>query len=692
MAEAPADLLIEGRIATLRGAAGFGWVEAIAIRAGRVLAAGSRTEVAALATAGTRHWQLPASLAVMPSFTDAHLHCASAALGADQPDLNGLDRAGVAAVIAEAHLARLEGGDPDGWLLGHGWTFTDLGDRPDASWLDEAAPGRPVALWSHDHHSRWLSARAIQVAGLAAFGDPQSGRIERDAEGRPTGVMYEAAAGLVDTFVPAPTMSDLDWAVGAYARTLAELGVTSVHDPGPVAPDPKLEGGPLHYREMARGGHLPLRVMASVREDQLERAIEIGFRTGGTVEGDERGRYRDGWLKLFSDGALGSRTAALLAPYETDDLAGPPPAGAAGLPLRTRDQLAEAAGRAAEAGIASEIHAIGDGAVRTVLDVIEALPSVPAARHRVEHAQLIDPADIARFGTLGIPASVQPSHLLSDAGAMRTSWGERAATAFPLAALDATGAMLPFGTDAPVESPDPWRGIAAAVTRRGPDWAAHDAFYPEQAIGLERALRAACLDGPRSAGVADQGHLEAGARADLLVVPGRAVRDAGRSRRARRTRPQATLLDGEVVYRTPTSSSRRPVLARGPALAALDRHAPASDQPVALSLFHLRLEATIQLPRGSDLLGRRPEAGGQPGQERRTERGRLGHLRALHGHAQDVRLELQQRIVHGRSTVHTQGTDLDRRHRAPSTRARRSPGRPWHPRWRARCPRCRCRR
>ncbi len=551
MAEPRADLLIEGRIATLMGTSGFGWVESVAIADGRVLAAGDRIEVAALSSAGTRHWQLPPKLAVMPSFTDAHMHCASAALAAEQPDLNSLDRHGVEQAIASAHRSRLEEGDPDGWLLGHGWTFDALGERPDARWLDEAAPGRPVALWSHDHHSRWLSARAIQIAGLAATGDPSSGRIERDAEGRPTGIMFEAAAGLVDAFIPAPAMSDVDWAVGAYARRLAELGVTSVHDPGHVAPDPELTGGPVHYREMARGGHLPLRVMASVREDQLERAIEIGFRTGRTVEGDERGRYRDGWLKLFSDGAVGSRTAALLAPYEGSDPAAPPPDRASGIPLRSHEQLAEVAGRAAENGIASEIHAIGDAAVRTVLDVIEGLPAVPDAMHRVEHAQLVHPHDVARFAALGIPASVQPCHLLSDVDVMRTAWGERCATAFPLADLDASGALLPFGTDAPVEPPDPWRNIAAAVARRGAGWDTAATFYAEQAIGLDRALRGATLDGPISARVEDQGHLGPGARADLLVVPADMFEAPDDADVLEHTRPQATLLDGEVVYRTP---------------------------------------------------------------------------------------------------------------------------------------------
>jgi hypothetical protein len=134
---------------------------------------------------------------------------------------------------------------------------------------------------------------------------------------------------------------------------------------------------------------------------------------------------------------------------------------------------------------------------------------------------------------------------------MRTSWGDRSATAFPLAALEASGALLPFGTDAPVESADPWPGIAAAVTRRGPGWAVTDAFYPEQALSLERALRGACLDGPRSAHVDDQGHLEPGARADLVVVPAAIFDEPADPDVLATSRPQATLLDGEVVYRAP---------------------------------------------------------------------------------------------------------------------------------------------
>jgi predicted amidohydrolase YtcJ len=187
---------------------------------------------------------------------------------------------------------------------------------------------------------------------------------------------------------------------------------------------------------------------------------------------------------------------------------------------------------------------------------------VSGALHRVEHAQLVDPADVARFASLGVAASVQPCHLLSDAPAIRRAWGSRSRFAFPLADLDRAGTLLPFGTDAPVEPADPWPGIAVAVTRRGPGWPDRDAFHREQAISLARALRAACLDGPRSAHVADQGHLGVGARADLVVLPGAAfdgtagIGSGGMpleelGERLRTLRPLVTVLDGQPVWRAP---------------------------------------------------------------------------------------------------------------------------------------------
>ncbi len=455
----PVDLIVSGRIATLAGSTGFGWAEGLAVSGGRVVAVGTQDDLDALAGRATVRWRLRPGLVVTPSLTDAHLHLALAALAAGQPDLNGLDLAGVAAAVSAAHHRLLGLGDATGWLLGHGWSFDLLGGRPDAGLLDEAAPGRPVALWAHDHHSRWLSSAAITLAGIAGLMDPPSGRIERDQHGAPTGIMVEHAAGLVDGSIPVPSAAAVEEAITSYAHDLARLGVTSVHDPGGVAPDPELRSGPTLYRALAGAGRLPLRVMACIREEQLERAIEAGFRTGRGEEEPVTGRYRDGWLKLFSDGALGSRTAALLEPYESDDPAGPPPGGLTGMPLRDGAQLAALAHRAAEAGIASQIHAIGDGAVRTVLDVLDGLPTVAGAWHRVEHAQLVHPSDQGRFAARGVAASVQPCHLLSDAPAIVAAWGGRSRYAFPLAHLDRAGTLLPFGTDAPVEPADP--GVAS---------------------------------------------------------------------------------------------------------------------------------------------------------------------------------------------------------------------------------------
>lgn len=562
-----AELVIVGRIATLAGEQGFGWAEALALRGGRVAAVGSVADIEGLVGPATQRWRLGRDRVVAPSLCDAHLHLEAAALAAGQLDLTGLDAAAAQALVSAAHAERLFRGDTDGWILGHGWSFAALGAHPSAAWLDEAAPGRPVVLWAHDHHSRWLSSRAVQLAGLATREDPAAGRIERDDDGRPTGILYEAAAGLPDAVIPPPDHATVDTAIGAFARTLAQLGVTSVHDPGGLAPDPSLSRGPVLYRDMARLGRLPLRVTASVREEQLERAIEMAFRSGQPIapdpagvtapgesdtaaDGRALGRYRDGWLKLFTDGALGSRTASLLAPYETYERAGPPPGGPTGMALRTPERLLELTRAAAEAGIASQLHAIGDAAVRTALDVLAATPAVSGVGHRIEHAQLVHPEDLARFTAHGVAASVQPCHLLTDAAAMAAAWGSRTATAFPLAALEATGALVAYGTDAPVEPPDPWPAIAAAVTRRGADWPPSGAFHPEQAVGLDQALRSACLTGPRSAGRSDEGHLQPGARADLIVLPGAAFDGPPDAALLAGLRPLATLLDGEVVHST----------------------------------------------------------------------------------------------------------------------------------------------
>ncbi len=556
-----ADLVIVGRIATLGGEQGFGWVDALAIRAGRIVAAGTRHEVEGLAGAGGRVWRLAASQAVLPGLTDSHLHLATAAIASQELDLGGAgERPGIFAAVRTAHEALDAAGDADGWLLGHGWSLDRLGDWPTAADLDVLAPGRPVALWSHDHHGRWVSSVALRLAGIReGTPDPQGGMIRRDPGGLATGILHEHAAKLVSVAVPEPDTARLAAAVASYASSLARLGVIAVHDPGEMSDDPGIRRGPSLYRGLAESGALSLRVASSVRPEQLALAIERGFRSGQTAVAEDAGdpravrlaqRYRAGWLKLFADGSLGSRSAALLEPYESGS--GTPVGGPAGMLLAPPEWLRERAATAGGSGIAAQIHGIGDAAVRSALDILQALPRIAGGiRHRVEHAQLVHPADLPRFGAAGIAASVQPVHLVGDAPVARMAWGDRIRWSFPIRSLAAGGALIAFGTDAPVESPDPWPGIAMAVTRDSSTWAAGvgEGFVGES-IDLARAIRAACLDPALTAGEDDRGRLVLGHRADLVVVPAEMLDEGAVADGALGSgRPLATMLDGEVVYR-----------------------------------------------------------------------------------------------------------------------------------------------
>ncbi|MBX3029247.1 MAG: amidohydrolase [Chloroflexi bacterium] len=544
-----ADLVIEGAIATLDGPTGLGWVDAIAIGGGRVLATGRAADVVPLVDAGTRTWRLPPHLAVVPGITDAHLHLGMAARAATNLDLGGVEgREAVLDTIRATHRS-LPG---DAWLEGHGWSLDTFGGWPTAADLATVAPGRLVALWSHDHHARWVSTPVLELLSARDLLPADQALIRRDERGAPTGLLHEAAAALVEPLLPAWDSARRIAALTGYATTLAALGITGVHDPGDLGDDDDLDDGPFLVRSLAAAHRLPLRVTASVRERQLDAAIAAGWRTGeGSGLGDDR--YRAGWLKLFTDGSLGSRSAALLAPYEPDDPRGRPVGGPAGLATMTHDQLRRLGDRATRAGIALQVHAIGDAAVRLALDVLERLPRVPAALHRLEHVQLIDPVDVARFGAATIAASVQPCHLATDADAMRDAWGDRVAATFPLASLDATGALLPLGTDAPVEPPDPWRNLAVAVTRRDAAWPpAHPSVSPTEALTVDRALRAACIDPARTAGRTDLGSLTAGCIADLVVVPVAGLLDPGdRGQHLAATRLLATLIDGEVAWQDP---------------------------------------------------------------------------------------------------------------------------------------------
>jgi predicted amidohydrolase YtcJ len=548
-----------GRVVTLAGASGLGWADGLAIADGRVIATGDEKELGSFRGARTVTWRLGREQVMMPGTSDAHLHLTTAALAAAELDLSDAPgRTAMEERIRDRHDALPEGA----WLLGHGWSIERMGGWPDAALLDRLAPGRPVALWAHDHHSRWASSSALATAAInSSTPDPEGGLIRRDSAGAATGILHEHAAKLLARAIPRPGRDEVAAALDVYAASLARMGVVAAHDPGEMEDDPELRRGPVLYRDLAASGRLPLRVAGSIRPEQVQRAIALGLRSGDVADpidpSDGRAmraasRARVGWLKLFADGALGSRSAALLDDYEVEP-ALKPVGGPRGMLLAPPEVLHERAEQASAAGIAVQIHGIGDAAVRTALDILGGLRAPERGiRHRVEHAQLVHPDDVSRFAALGIAASVQPCHLASDAAGVESAWGKRSAHAFPLAGLAQTGALMPAGTDAPVESPNPWAGIAIAVTRLAPGWAHGRPFHPEQSIDLARSLRAACVDAPLVAGEGDRGRLVPGHRADLIVLPGEVLDEPVRPGGAlEQARPLATLIDGDVAWQDP---------------------------------------------------------------------------------------------------------------------------------------------
>src|SRR5258705_522437 len=304
------------------------------------------------------------------------------------------------------------------------------------------------------------------------------------------------------------------------------------------------------YRRLGARGGLPLRVRVCIREEQLAAAAGGGLRGGDRLSADGE-RARLGWMKLFADGTLASRTAALLDPIETEP-GRPLPAGTErGVFITPPERQAELAGRAADSGIATITHAIGDHAVRAALDALEPTAGRTPLMPRLEHVQLLHPDDRGRFAKSGIAASVQPVHLRADAAAARRLWGDRAErNGYTWRTLVESGAVVAFGTDAPVEPIDPWPGLSMAVTRSDPSWpAGTPPFGPDEALSLERALRAACVAAPLTAGERDRGRLVPGQRADLVVLPIEALIEPVVPGGALATaRPRLVLVDGQVGY------------------------------------------------------------------------------------------------------------------------------------------------
>jgi predicted amidohydrolase YtcJ len=543
-----ASLVIRGRIATLAGADGPAWADAIAIAGGRVVAAGSMDDAVAAVPAGVRLLRLGPDEVAVPGLTDSHLHLVEAAQARSRVQLEDADSVDALVGRVRAAADRM---DAAAWIEGAGWDADRLGRWPTADDLERAAPGRRIALWAHDHHALLASRAALEAAAVGeATPDPAGGVIRRDDRGRPTGVLHEVAARLVAGRIPAPTVDRLRDAMRPLIAELVALGVTAVHDPGGLSEQHGLEGPIAAYRALAAEGELGVRAHPCIRPEQLDAAAQEGIRSGQRLGPDPRDRLRLGWLKTFADGSLGSRTAALLEPLERAPGEPQPPNDGYGVWLTPPRELRAQAARAAAIGIATQIHGIGDAAVRAALDALAPTVGATALVPRIEHTQLVHPDDVPRFAALGIAASFQPVHVRSDAEKARRLWGDRAdAWAYALGPIAATGALIPTGTDAPVEPIDPWPGVACAVTRAAPSWPhGTPPLGPSNAVSLWRSLRAACVDPALSAGEHDRGRLAPGHRADIVVLPAAALEEPVEAGGALwNARPRLVLMDGEVA-------------------------------------------------------------------------------------------------------------------------------------------------
>ncbi len=469
---------------------------------------------------------------LIPGMIDAHGHVMGLGdqlLLLDLSDTNSLDEAlAKIKAYAESH--------PTKWVLGGGWNQEKwkLGRFPTAADLDRVVGDRPVWLQRIDGHAGWGNSRALAAAGITpSTRDPAGGRIERDAKGVPQGVFVDGATALIDKVVPQPTPRERNAAFLAAQDRLLAHGITATADMGTSVDDW------LTYRRMGDLGLLKVRIMSYAHG--VETALAVAGQGPTPWLYDDK--LRMGGIKLYADGALGSRGAWLKADYSDAP-------GQKGLGFLTDDQLLNLMTRGAMDGFQIAVHAIGDRANQQVLDAIEVLSDTykDDRRWRIEHAQIVDPRDLPRFGRLHVIASMQPVHQTSDMTMAEARLGEaRLGGAYAWRTMLQNGVRLAFGSDYPVESPDPWAGWAVSFTRMDANGQPFGGWRPQEAVTREQGW-AGFTTGAAYAGFAEDrlGRLAPGMRADFVIVDRDPLLAAPRDLRA--TQVLETWVGGARVY------------------------------------------------------------------------------------------------------------------------------------------------
>jgi hypothetical protein len=451
---------------------------AVAIADGRIVACGD-SSLRALADRRTQIDDLDGAT-LLPGLTDAHVHFQWTALSLAEIDLFDLPNKEEALSRVAAAAAKAE---PGAWLIGRGWAQGAWpgGAFPTAADLDAVAPNNPVWLRARSGHAAWVNSAPLAAAGItAATPDPEGGTIGRGEDGAPSGILLETAMNLVRNVMPRQDTAQIATLMEEAQRRMWAAGLTGFHD----------FDGPQAFEAMQllqERGALGLRVWKNVNDPFIEHAHRLRLRSGfGNAW------LRLGGLKIFADGALGPLTAAMLAPYENSESEN------LGLVVTDKGRMRVLVSVASAAGFAATIHAIGDRAVRDVLDVYEAvraeerargLPTT-ARRHRIEHVQVIHPDDLGRLAALDVIASMQPIHATSDYEMADKYWGARSALAYNARVQLDQGVQVAFGSDSPIEPFAPLLGIHAAVTRRRADGApGPEGWYPALRLSVDEAVR-----------------------------------------------------------------------------------------------------------------------------------------------------------------------------------------------------------
>lgn len=507
-------------------------LNAVAIKSGRIVAIGSNADILNMAKFGDQIEDFHGDT-LLPGFCDSHLHLQylTASLERINCETETLDQ------CLDLVKDRVEHTLPGNWVLGHGWNHNNwqagYGSLND---LDLITTQHPVYLTHQSLHCGWVNSLTLEICGIHKDSpDPPGGFIGRDPEGNLNGLLFEKALDLIENKLPPITASSLSELLKTTQNYLWQYGITSIHDF-----DGSTSFSALQILDNAN--QLRIRVVKSIPFSSFDSAIQVGLQTGFGSDFLETGS-----LKLFSDGAMGSKTAAMLTPYENEieDL---------GKLLLTGDEIFQYGKRAVDNGISLAVHAIGDHANSEVLKGFKKLREyekshhLNALKHRIEHVQLLSKKNLGDLAAQNIIASVQPVHIISDLFTADRYWGKRSEYAYAFKSLEQYKTKLIFGSDSPVASPNPFWGIHAAINRQNlENQPEENGWYPEQKISLESAINAYTRNPAKTSyRFNTSGSIQPGFYADLFRLPGDIFQVPNSE--IKDLKPIATMVAGEWVW------------------------------------------------------------------------------------------------------------------------------------------------